>query len=188
MMCCGGWQKCGTLMGEVKITKQHTTDVSPAHLVKSIDMPADQLIKTKLSIRYIDARRLAQEAAQGLASGATEANIVEEACELFEDLGHEEQEAMKAAADAEPEWKRKALEQAERREREWEIQAARERQQTDGKAQSATIENDDETGAYGPGSETTTYTTVKRTSTTRVVPVDGGPHQVGTSASCCVVL
>lgn len=92
-------------------------------------------IKDKLGIRWVDARRFVQNAQAVLGIGDDELEdhedeIMLESLKAFVSLSKEEQEAMrrkKAEAAAEPEWKRKAREQAERREREWEARAAAEK-------------------------------------------------------------
>lgn len=92
---------------------------------KRQEMPrnVENLVKQRLGIKYIDAKRLTEEA-EDLLKGEdvpiTEEDVVEEAVALFEEMTLEEQEAMKIPEESgEPEWKRKAREQAERREKEW---------------------------------------------------------------------
>lgn len=92
-------------------------------------------IKDKLGIRWVDARKFAQNAQTTLGIGDDELEdhedeILLEALKAFVSLPKEEQESMrkkKSEASEEPEWKRKAREQAERREREWEAKAAAEK-------------------------------------------------------------
>lgn len=92
-------------------------------------------IKDKLGIRWIDARKFAQDAQKTLNIGDDElenyeAEMLLEALKAFVSLPKEEQESMrqkKVEASEEPQWKRKAREQAERREREWEAKVAAEK-------------------------------------------------------------
>lgn len=87
----------------------------------------ENTIKQKLRIKWIDARRLAQEAQVSLGiegyAGDREVEILEEAIRIFEALDQEEQEEMQISAKDgladDNEWKRKAQEAAERREREF---------------------------------------------------------------------
>jgi hypothetical protein len=104
-------------------------------------------IKDKLGIRWIDARRLVQDAQKQL--NISDDQLVENEDEImlavlksFVALPKEEQEALrrkKVEAAEEPEWKRKAREQAEKREREWEAQAAAEKAAASQQSQTETI-------------------------------------------------
>jgi hypothetical protein len=95
----------------------------------------ESTIQKKLGIKWVDAKRLVQQAADNCeirnASDIPEDRVDEvttEAYEIFEDLDEEEKARMRLGSpdsaavtdDApEPDWKRKAREQAERREAEW---------------------------------------------------------------------
>jgi hypothetical protein len=150
-------------------------------------MPVDQLIKSRLGIRYADAKRLEQEARESLGDGATPEELLEEAVELFEDLDESEKEILLAPENAESDWKRKAREQAERREREWEQQAERDWLATEVVARG---ESFSEEAAPGPF-ETISHKIMKKTTTTRVVihPGDGpSPRpKVTATAACCAI-
>ena len=104
----------------------------------------DDSLKKKLGIKWKDAKRLIEEAKESLGyeqgpwDEEQEEEILEEATFIFEDYTPEEQEAMKVPdAEKEPDWKRKAREQAEKREREWEEQAAAERRRREQEALAA---------------------------------------------------
>jgi hypothetical protein len=89
----------------------------------------DNNIKDTLGIKWVDARRLRVDAQNALGlsgSEGREEEILLEAQKKFESLSAADQETMRLpeGGDDEPEWNRKAREQAERREREWEVQAA----------------------------------------------------------------
>lgn len=102
----------------------------------------ESTVQQRLGIKWVDAKRLVQDAARnceinGLESTRNrEEEVIEEACELFEDLDDAEKARMRisspavdndsaaAAAGVEPAWKRKAREQAERREAEWQAKEA----------------------------------------------------------------
>jgi hypothetical protein len=117
-------------------------------------------IKDKLGIRWVDARRLVQDAQKQLSISddqliENEDEIMLAVLKSFVALPKEEQEALrrkKVEAAEEPEWKRKAREQAEKREREWEAQAAAEKA-----AQNASQKSETETTSPEP-----TITTIKR--------------------------
>lgn len=103
----------------------------------------EDTVKQKLGIRWLDAKRLVQDAVRNCAidmegpnykknsiPADREKEVIAEACELFEDLDEAEKDQMRKsradeknaiAADGvpEPEWKRKAREHAERREAAW---------------------------------------------------------------------
>lgn len=88
-------------------------------------------VAEKLNIKWVDAKRLVTEAIvnveiEGEVPLDREEEVLEEACELFEDLEEHEKAAMRKPKGPamnengeEPEWKRKARENAERREAEW---------------------------------------------------------------------
>jgi hypothetical protein len=87
-------------------------------------------IKDRLGIKWVDARRLREDAQDALGitisgSEGREEDVLLEAQKRFESLSSAEQEERRVpeGGDDEPEWNRKAREQAERREREWEEQA-----------------------------------------------------------------
>jgi hypothetical protein len=100
----------------------------------------ENAIQQKLGIKYVDARRLVQEAQQSLGIPAghqqpvaaeCQVHVVEEAIDIFEELTPEEQAEMlqpvlleQGEPAAEADWTRRAREQAEKREREWEQEAA----------------------------------------------------------------
>jgi hypothetical protein len=96
----------------------------------------ESTVQKKLGIKWVDTKRLVQQAAENCeirnASDIPEDRVDEvttEVYEIFEDLDEDEKASMRlgspdstaAAADvaSEPDWKRKAREQAERREAEW---------------------------------------------------------------------
>lgn len=84
----------------------------------------ESTVKTKLGIKFVDAKKLVELAKDACEITSTVPperfdEVIEEACELFADLPPTEQEEMKAAASVEPEWKRKAREACEKREAEF---------------------------------------------------------------------
>ena len=86
-------------------------------------------IKDKLQIKWVAARRLAQEGKDRLGisnSDGREDEVLLEALKIFQGLSPSEQEEMKLSPGEvdEPDWKRKAREQAEKREKEWDEAAA----------------------------------------------------------------
>jgi hypothetical protein len=145
----------------------------------------ENAIQQKLAgIKYIDARRLGQEAQQSLGMpvpGQTttekaeyQTQVVEQALAIFEGLTPEEQAEMlqppMEGEAAEPDWKRRAREQAEKRERAWEQEEAGATADPNAETESSdpelVEEGDNEDLAEGPWSTSTnTITTTK----TRVV-------------------
>lgn len=85
----------------------------------------EDVIKTRLGIKWSAAKELAAQAAADIKESTGQSDIeddeiVEEACDIFEDLDEDEKEEMRLSAQpVEPHWKRKAREQAEKREREF---------------------------------------------------------------------
>ena len=103
------------------------------------------IVQKRLNIKWVDAKRLIDDALRNCEitnpNGSSEIpmnrqdEIIEEACEIFADLTTTEQEQMRLpnnddttftskrdGSTTEPEWKRKARIQAERREAEWQLQ------------------------------------------------------------------
>lgn len=150
-------------------------------------MPVENLIQQRLGVKYTDAKKLLQEAQASLPDDATEAEIIEEACEIFEDLEPHEQSAMlKSQATEEPAWKKKAIAAAERREAEWKEQAEMEErgrlmaQQAEG---DALVERTQALPTEQPG--TTVTTTVTKTSR---VTTSRAPLEVDGKVMCCTIL
>ena len=173
----------------------------------------ENLVKQKLDIKWIDARRLVQEAqvALGIAKrdvGERQDEVLEEALEIFEDLPPEEQDEMRAPEEVtEPEWKRKAREQAEKREQEWAAAAQKIKDAGPVPPVVDTEAESEEEEPIGRSSQplvtsetpwTTTSTTRTATKTKRVIKPsptgiarDGDPIQGGTvyhKTVCCVIL
>lgn len=158
-------------------------------------------VKKELGIKWVAAKQLIQQALDGLGDEVSdEDEIFDEVCDIFEDLPPEEQEDMKLKkniASDEPDWKRKAREQAERREREFEERMANEAQ----KAEETTAGDID---AREPATVTTITTPPRRkvkTEVTKIKYVDGKAikevvieeREVGeptkvTTYTCCVIL
>ena len=150
-------------------------------------MAIDDAIKQRLGIKYKCAKQLAEEARAALGSEATEDEIIEEACEIFEDMEEDEQEEMRVPATTEePEWKRKAKEQAEKREQEWAKEEEQKRLRAEAEARG---ELDEPEGpGYGVTTTTTTTRTISKTSKIVKVKPEGPATQVGATVSCCVVM
>ena len=101
----------------------------------------ESIVQKRLNIKWVDAKRLIQDALRNCEVSSSDNGgipmhrqdeIIEEACEIFADLTMMEQDQMRQVhtenkshnvkVNDEPEWKRKARIQAERREAEWQIQ------------------------------------------------------------------
>jgi hypothetical protein len=106
----------------------------------------ESIVQKRLNIKWVDAKRLVRDAMHNceLLSKQQQQHsnneipthrqdeVIEEACEIFADLTSDEQDQMRLNTttattdndidDTEPEWKRKARIQAERREAEWQVQ------------------------------------------------------------------
>ena len=93
-------------------------------------------IKDKLHIKWVAARKLASQAQESLGIASTdelkgrEDEVLLQALKMFRELSGSEQDEMRlppenaTSPSSEPDWKRKAREQAERREKEWDEAAA----------------------------------------------------------------
>ena len=105
----------------------------------------ESIVQTRLNIKWVHAKQLIHDALRNceIISDDDSKNttiplsrqdeIIEEACEIFSDLTTTEQDQMRLQTtkettpsnddqESEPEWKRKARIQAERREAEWQLQ------------------------------------------------------------------
>jgi hypothetical protein len=104
----------------------------------------ESIVQKRLNIKWVDAKRLINDALKNCeisnntgSSGIPmnrQDEIIEEACEIYADLTVTEQDQMRLSNEKddvasksecpanEPEWKRKARIQAERREAEWQLQ------------------------------------------------------------------
>jgi hypothetical protein len=153
-------------------------------------------VKKKLNIKWVNARELTDEAIRVLHIDPRDADtirereddILEEACEIFEDLTPEEQNAMRIpeSADGEegsssaPDWKKKAMATAAKREKEWADQVQRERDEADEKARRAEHEEKVKRGeiledGYAPEEFHITRTVTK----SGITVVQKKPKQVG---------
>jgi hypothetical protein len=90
----------------------------------------ENAVADKLGIKWVDAKRLVKQAILNVEIEGPvvpvdrEEEVLEEACEIFEDLEEHEKAAMRKPQSQsnnseEPEWKQKAIENAQRREAEW---------------------------------------------------------------------
>lgn len=147
----------------------------------------DENVKNKLNIKYKDAKKLVEEARDVLGSDATDDQIIQEACDIFEDMPKQEQEAMETPIQSEePEWKRKAKEQAARREAEWEEEERQKKLRAAAEARGEIPE--------GPGygvttvTKSTTRTTSKTSKVVNVKPEGPRTEFGGATVSCCVVM
>ncbi len=104
----------------------------------------ESIVQKRLNIKWVHAKQLIRDASRNCEIIADDNSksiaiilnrqdeIIEEACEIFSDLTTTEQDQMRLHhsketpsnddEDSEPEWKRKARIQAERREAEWQLQ------------------------------------------------------------------
>jgi hypothetical protein len=167
---------------------------------------AENAIKQRLNIKYVDAKKLLQEAKENLGIegpiGDREDEVIEEACEIFEDMEPEEQESMRntGSAGGEPEWKRKALAAAAKREQQWQHnnpntgnnEAGSLDSEERGKRMAQQAEADpvlEDQEDEGPVITTTTTTTVKKTvKKTANVTVSRVPMETTGKAVCCTIL
>lgn len=176
-------------------------------------------IKDKLGIRWVDARAFVQKAQDMLGIGDDELEehedeIMLESLKAFVALSDEEKQEMrrkKAEATEEPDWKRKAREQAERREREWEERAAAEKlaqtvneskpdtaactNNSNAEPTVTTITRGPEQEISGPKKVVRVTKTIKHTNgdtktveTTRHDPLQGPSVKITHTKVCCVVM
>lgn len=141
----------------------------------------ESLVKQKLGIRYVDAKRLVEEATKvceidGPVPTSRTDEVVEEACELFGDLPASEQQQMRQQANEEPDWKRRAREQAERREAEFAAKQA---------AQTQTEDVRDKLRDQGASEEEINGTTVKVVRKLQEEPLREGKGKVTVRRHTC---
>lgn len=79
----------------------------------------EDAIKERLGIKWIHAKRLAEEAKSNLGENCKDDQVVEEAVKIFNRLKKAEQKEMLVSKSSEPDWKRKARQQTEKREQHW---------------------------------------------------------------------
>jgi hypothetical protein len=167
-------------------------------------------VQKRLNIKYVDAKQLVQEAKENLELPASplspeqEDAVIQEACEIFEDMEPGEQDAMRVHqkdSSVEPEWQRKAKAAAAKREQQMQPLPTNDGEERGRRmAQQAqadpVLDDDDDNNntttvivqeVDTPGSTTTTTVTKKVTKTSKT-SVSKAPLEMDGKVVCCTIL